>query len=143
IDLWPISVDPIAIQNIVQRLALNGFEANKDAGIVKIATENVFHTLAEDRQFPSELLPGRYVRLSVSDQGNGIPEKYQDQIFDPFFTTKDVGQGTGLGLSVVLGVMRQSGGTVAVRSAIGEGSTFELYFPACTHRSADPVVRTH
>lgn len=135
-DVWPVAVDPVAIQNIVHRLARNGFEANEEGGGVHVATENVFHTLAEDRRFPSDLTPGRYVRLSVTDEGAGIPEKYQSQIFNPFFTTKDVGEGTGLGLSVVLGVMRQSGGAVAVRSAPGKGSTFELYFPAATPEPA-------
>ena len=115
-DPWPVSVDPVATQNILLRLVLNGFEANAEGGIVSITTENVFHTLSENRPFPAELSPGRYLRVSVTDQGEGIPEKYQNLIFDPFFTTKKVGQGTGLGLSVVSGLMRQSGGTVTVRS---------------------------
>jgi signal transduction histidine kinase len=78
------------------------------------------------------LTPGRYVRLSVTDQGVGISPDLLTQIFDPFFTTKTVGEGTGLGLSMVLGVMRQSGGTVAVRSEVGQGTTFDLYFPAAS-----------
>lgn len=139
-DLWPVSVDPVATRNIVQRLAHNGFEANADGGTIRIATENVFHTLSDAHQFPAELVPGRYVRLSVTDQGSGIPEKYHSQIFDPFFTTKEVGQGTGLGLSVVLGIMRQSGGTVAVRSAVGQGSTFQLYFPTPSHNTTQEAA---
>jgi len=113
-------------------LALNGIEAMPEGGNLKIGTENIFHTLPEGHHFPSELTPGRYVRLSVSDQGTGIGPDQLPQIFDPFFTTKVVGEGTGLGLSMVLGVMRQSGGTVGVQSEVGQGSSFELYFPAAS-----------
>jgi signal transduction histidine kinase len=111
-------------------LTLNGIEAMDSDGVLKITTENVFHTLAEAPNFPSDLTPGRYVRLSITDEGRGIAPELLEQIFDPFFTTKTVGEGTGLGLSMVLGVMRQSGGTVAVHSAVSFGSTFDLYFPA-------------
>lgn len=129
-DLWPVSVDPVAVDNMLLALALNGIEAMPKGGRIKVATENIFHTLPEGQHFPSELTPGRYVRLSVSDHGPGITAEHMAQIFDPFFTTKAVGEGTGLGLSMVLGVMRQSGGTVAVQSEVGTGSTFQLYFPA-------------
>jgi len=129
-DLWPVSVDPVAVDNMLLALALNGFEAMPNGGRIKVATKNIFHTLPEGQHLPSELTPGRYVRLSVSDRGTGITAEHMAQIFDPFFTTKAAGEGTGLGLSMVLGVIRQSGGTVAVRSEIGLGSTFELYFPA-------------
>ncbi|MEO0390164.1 MAG: ATP-binding protein [Pseudomonadota bacterium] len=138
-DLWPITVDPSAAQNIVAHLARNGIEANGPDGALKIKTENLFYTFAEARRYPSDLTPGRYVRLSVTDQGDGIPESQLNQIFDPFFTTKNVGAGTGLGLSVVLGVMRQSGGTVNVRSHAGEGATFELYFPARARTPMTPA----
>lgn len=129
-DLWPVLVDSAAVDNMLLALTLNGIEAMPEGGVLEISTENIFHTLPEGQHFPSELTPGRYVRLSVSDQGTGIAAEYLPQIFDPFFTTKTVGEGTGLGLSMVLGVMRQSGGTVAVHSAIGMGTTFQLYFPA-------------
>ena len=129
-DLWPVVADPKAVENMLLALALNGTEAMPKGGGLKIVTENIFHTLPEGQHFPSELTPGRYVRLSVSDRGTGIKAEHMAQIFDPFFTTKAVGEGTGLGLSMVLGVIRQSGGTVAVRSEIGLGSTFALYFPA-------------
>ncbi|MEC9196379.1 MAG: ATP-binding protein [Pseudomonadota bacterium] len=129
-DLWPVSVDPTALENMLLALTLNGIEAMDSDGVLKITTENVFHTLAEAPNFPSDLTPGRYVRLSITDEGRGIAPELLEQIFDPFFTTKTVGEGTGLGLSMVLGVMRQSGGTVAVHSAVSFGSTFDLYFPA-------------
>lgn len=128
--LWPVSVDPAALENMLLALALNSIEAMSQGGGIKIATENIFHTLPEGQHFPSELTPGRYVRLSISDTGSGIAVEHLAQIFDPFFTTKAIGEGTGLGLSMVLGVMRQSGGTVAVQSKVGTGATFQLYFPA-------------
>ncbi|WP_166418145.1 ATP-binding protein [Cochlodiniinecator piscidefendens] len=131
-DLWSASADPIAVENMLLALALNATQSGPKGGGIKIITENIFHTLAEGQAFPSELTPGRYVRLSVSDQGSGIKVEHMAQIFDPFFTTKAVGDGTGLGLSMVLGVMRQSGGTVAVQSEAGKGSTFQLYFPAAS-----------
>ncbi|WP_415401009.1 sensor histidine kinase [Tateyamaria sp. SN3-11] len=135
VDLWPVSVDPAAVDDVLQALALNGIEAMPDGGPIKIATENFFHTLPEAQLFPSELVPGRYVRLTVSDSGTGIAADCKAQIFDPFFTTKAVGKGTGLGLSMVLGVMRQSGGAVAVQSEAGKGTTFQLYFPAAPNRT--------
>lgn len=138
VDLWPVSADPAAVENMLLALTLNAIEVMPKSGGLKIATENIFHTLPEGQHFPSELVPGRYVRLSVSDQGSGIKEENLAQIFDPFFTTKEVGEGTGLGLSMVLGVMRQSGGTVAVHSEAGKGSTFQLYFPAAPCGSEFP-----
>ncbi len=131
-DLWPVSVDPSAVENILLALSLNAFEASPDRSGVSISSENVFHTLPESALFPTELNPGRYVRIGVSDRGPGIAPEHLSQIFDPFFTTKPVGEGTGLGLSMVLGVMRQSGGTVVARSKITEGTTFELYFPVAS-----------
>ena len=129
-NLWPVTADPAAVENMLLALALNGIEAMPKGGSLKITTENIFHTLSEGQYFPFELTPGRYVRLSVSDQGTGISPDHLPQIFDPFFTTKIFGEGTGLGLSMVLGIMRQSGGTVAVQSEVGQGSSFKLYFPA-------------
>lgn len=133
-DLWPVVVDPIALENMLLALVLNGIEAMPEDHTLEIRTENVFHTLSEGQHFPSDLTPGRYVKVSVSDRGSGIAEEHLPQIFDPFFTTKSVGAGTGLGLSMVLGIMRQSGGTVAVRSEVSQGSTFDLYFPASPPR---------
>ena len=138
-DLWPVMVDPAALENLLLAVTMNGIEAMSGAGRLLIETENVFHTLPEGQQFPSELTPGRYVRLTISDQGPGIPEKLLSQIFDPFFTTKPVGEGTGLGLSMVQGVMRQTGGTVTVDSVAGKGATFALYFPVAPGSADAPV----
>jgi len=86
--------------------------------------------MAEDRDGPADIPPGRYVQISVTDTGIGIPQDRLSQIFDPFFTTKPVGSGTGLGLSIVRGLTQQSGGSVNVISVPERGSTFLLLFPA-------------
>ena len=77
-----------------------------------------------------ELAAGRFIRMSVADNGDGIPEGAKKRIFDPFFTTKDPTKGTGLGLSTVLGTVETAGGTVEVESSAGTGTTFHIYLPA-------------
>lgn len=135
-DLWPVAIDAVAVENMLFALTLNSIAAAGAPLELRIETRNVFHTLPEGQHFPTDLPPGRYVRVSIVDQGEGIDDNVLPQIFDPFFTTKGVGKGTGLGLSMVLGVMQQMGGTVAVRSKLGEGSRFELYFPAMSEPEA-------
>lgn len=128
--LAPVEVDLNVLEKVMQNLLGNARDAMPDQGAITITTKNVTHSLRDQRTLSTTLLPGNYVCLSVSDNGTGIAKESLQQIFDPFYTTKPVGDGTGLGLSMVLGFMRQSGGTVEVKSDLGNGSTFSLYFPA-------------
>ena len=128
-DCHPVMVDPVQVEQVVINLVLNSRDVMPNGGKISIETANV--RLAEDHPVPYDVVEaGEYVVLSVTDDGFGMDEATQAQVFEPFFTTKEEGKGTGLGLSTVYGIVRQTGGYVEVRSKVGEGSTFEIYFPA-------------
>ena len=126
---WPVSADRDALENALFNLVLNASDATPDGGQLRIETENVTYTLADRRRVGADLQPGLYVRLRVADQGVGMAQDQLAQIFDPFYTSKSIGQATGMGLSIVMGFMRQSGGTIVVNTELGSGSAFDLYFP--------------
>jgi PAS domain S-box-containing protein len=129
-DLPNVSADATQIHQIVMNLLTNaGHAIGDDPGYVTIAIDRVMLT-AESSATNGNLPPGPYVCLSVSDTGIGMSAATMDRIFDPFFTTKPIGQGTGLGLSVVHGIVRHLGGAITVQSSPGQGTTFRLYFPA-------------
>ncbi|WP_299934679.1 response regulator [uncultured Pelagimonas sp.] len=130
--LWPVEVDPGLAESALLNLILNARDAMPENGKLTIETANVRidQTYIDSRN--EKLDPGRYVMVAVSDTGDGIEDTTLERIFDPFFTTKPAGSGSGLGLPMVLGFMRQSGGTVQVYSELGVGTTFKLYFPAVT-----------
>jgi signal transduction histidine kinase/CheY-like chemotaxis protein len=140
-DLWPAVVDASQIELVILNLALNARDAMPDGGRLTVATTNVG---ASDPTRPSELSAGDYVAVSVSDTGTGIAEDVLGKVFDPFFTTKDIGRGTGLGLSQVYGMARQSGGTVRIDTQLGRGTTVTVYIPraavAATARPAEAVA---
>ncbi len=130
--LWPIEVDKSSAQSSILNLVLNARDAMPEGGKLTIETSNVRiddDYLAERGE---DLVPGRYVMLAVTDTGNGIPPGDTEAIFEPFFTTKPVGSGSGLGLSMIMGFMKQSGGTIRVYSELGVGTTFKLYFKAAS-----------
>ena len=125
-ELAPVKVDAGQIQQVIMNLVVNACDAMAGGGKIRIATENVdVDETHADRA--AVLAPGRYVRILVSDTGCGMDEETRKQIFEPFFTTKEKGKGTGLGLSTVYGIIRQSGGGVAVDSRLDEGTTFKVY----------------
>ena len=128
VDARRVRVDLAQIQQVIVNLAVNARDAMPRGGELRIETANVL--LGPTAQPAVALPPGPYVALSVSDTGQGIPEDVLSHIFEPFFTTKAMGQGTGLGLATVHGIIKQSGGDIVVRTAPGRGTTFTIYLPA-------------
>jgi len=127
-DVWPIKADLNQLEQVIVNLAVNARDAMPDGGKLKIRTANV--TTAESRKFKEKgFKPGDYVLLEVADTGSGMPAEVREKIFEPFFTTKGVGQGTGLGLSTVYGIVKQTGGYIYVDSRPGAGTTFRILLP--------------
>ena len=128
-NLKNVKVDPGQIEQVVMNLVVNARDAMPDGGKITIRTENVDIDKDLLKVIP-EALPGRFVRFSVEDTGVGIDKAILNQIFEPFFTTKEIGVGTGFGLSVVYGIIKQHDGWINVYSEPGQGSTFKVYLPA-------------
>jgi two-component system cell cycle sensor histidine kinase/response regulator CckA len=140
-DLWAVRADEGQISNAIVNLVVNARDAMPtDGGTVTIRTSNA--TLSTARPVGSTgLMPaGDYVLIEVADTGIGIAPENQAKIFEPFFTTKPVGHGTGLGLSTVYGVVKQTGGFITVRSEIGKGATFEVYLPRYVPTDTAPEI---
>ena len=126
--LWPAEVDQGQIQQALLNLYVNAWQAMPGGGDLYIHTENT--TLDEAYTRPVKVAPGGYVKISVTDTGTGMDETILEKIFDPFFSTKDRGQGSGLGLASVYGIIQNHGGFINVYSEKGEGTTFNIYLPA-------------
>ncbi len=127
-DLWRVEADPGQLQNALLNLVLNARDAMPKGGVLTIATANQTVGWELANAHPG-LRSGEYAVLSVTDTGVGIAPEILPRVFDPFFTTKNVGEGTGLGLSMVYGFVTQSGGHVTVDSVVGKGTTVRLYLP--------------
>lgn len=127
-DLWLTLCDPHQLENALLNLCINARDAMPDGGQLTIETENTHLTAAQASALP-EARPGDFAVLCVTDAGCGMPPEITARVFDPFFTTKPLGQGTGLGLSMVYGFVQQSGGHVQISSAVGRGTTVRLYLP--------------
>jgi PAS domain S-box-containing protein len=134
-----VLADPTQIHQILMNLCTNAEHAMRDkGGVLDIMLSDV----ELDRDFAAghpDIEPGTFARLTVSDSGHGIPSHSLDRIFDPFFTTKNSSEGTGMGLSVVHGIVGSNGGTITVSSESGQGSTFDVYLPVI-ERSVDPQI---
>ena len=134
--LWPVSIDPGQLDQILANLCVNARDAIAGVGRVTIETANTRLDQAYCATQP-EAVPGDYVRLAVGDSGCGMSEDVLAHIFEPFYTTKEVGKGTGLGLATVYGIVEQNHGHIAVHSEVGKGTTFHLYLPRAA--AAAPV----
>ena len=127
-DLHAINADPSQIEQVIMNLSLNARDAMPKGGRMVIETRHVVLDEYYCRQYPT-CLPGEYVQILVSDTGHGMEQDVLDRIFEPFFTTKDVNQGTGLGLSMVYGIVKQHKGHINVYSEPNQGTTFKVYLP--------------
>jgi PAS domain S-box-containing protein len=126
-DTWPVLVDPNQLENALLNLCINARDAMPEGGELSLTVENL--TVEEDGVVGTDCPAGDYVRLCVSDSGVGMTEETLARAFDPFYTTKPLGQGTGLGLSMVYGFVRQSGGEITIASTLGEGTRVCIHLP--------------
>jgi len=128
-NLWNIKAERAQIEQVLMNLSVNSRDAMPEGGQLIFETSNVVVRGDEDGQLELKLEAGKYVCLGIFDTGSGIPHKYMDKIFDPFFSSKKEGQGTGLGLSVVYGIVKICKGLIDVKSKKNEGTQFRIYFP--------------
>jgi len=127
-DIWTVEVDRSQIEQVLVNLYLNAWQAMGHRGTIHIKTENT--VLDNDFVRPYEVVPGKYVRVSVGDKGRGMNKETQIRAFEPFFTTKSMGKGTGMGLASAFGILKNHNGIIHFTSTLGKGTTFYIYLPA-------------
>src|SRR5579864_7913749 len=138
-DLWPVHADEAQLSNAIINLVVNARDAMPKGGTVTISTAN--EVVKVPATLGTAIMPaGDYVRIEVTDTGIGIPKENLGKIFDPFYTTKPVGQGTGLGLATVYGIVKQTGGFITVDSDVGKGTTFRIFLPRLRVDENAPVA---
>ena len=129
---YDVEADQGQMEQMLLNLYINAADAMADGGNLKLETKNVSHTDIKSKLYKP--VPGKYVRITISDNGVGIEKRIQQRIFDPFFTTKKTGRGTGLGLAAVYGIVKSHEGYVNVKSQKGHGTTFYVYLPAANRK---------
>ncbi|MGA7144134.1 MAG: PAS domain S-box protein [Desulfobacterales bacterium] len=127
-DLWPVKVSKGQIEQVLLNVYVNAWQAMPGGGDLYIQTNNIF--LDQHVIRPFQIIPGKYVKISITDTGVGMDEPTLQRIFEPFFTTKEMGRGIGLGLASVYGIIKNHGGFIDVHSEKGEGASFHIYLPA-------------
>jgi len=130
-----VFADPVQVQQVIMNLCTNGAHAMRETGGILEVELSDFSVSSSDN--PHGIKPGLYMKLTVRDTGSGVPPEIVDRIFDPFFTTKKPGEGTGLGLSVVHGIVEQHGGYITVENQPGEGASFSVYLPKIKEERPD------
>jgi CheY-like chemotaxis protein len=137
---WNTSIDPGQLENAVLNLAINARDAMDGSGRLRIEVRNIVIESADVSRYP-ELEPGAFVLIAVSDTGPGMPPDVLERAFEPFFSTKPQGKGSGLGLSMVYGFVKQSGGHVAIETEVGKGTVLRLYLPRA-EQAEDGMIDT-
>jgi len=140
--LWKTAIDPNQFENAILNLAVNARDAMPNGGRLTIETSNAYLDEAYVANAGGELKAGQFVMVAISDTGTGMPSELHDKVFEPFFTTKAAGAGSGLGLSMVYGFVKQSGGHIQIYSEVGQGTSVKMYFPRVADGSAFPAWET-
>jgi two-component system cell cycle sensor histidine kinase/response regulator CckA len=138
-DLWPVKADLHQFEQVVINLAVNARDAMPGGGKLAIRTANVSEPLSRELGL-SHIPPGEYVMIEVRDTGTGMSDEVKQKIFEPFFSTKEIGRGTGLGLSTVYGIIKQTGGYIFAESEEGEGTVMRVYLPRYAEDAAEAEI---